>query len=83
MRKAAAILLVILGAIILIVYGTVMLRFPILDFRLRPFGAVLDVDPVEPPIWVVAFLTAGIFLLWRNEKPMPSGFPTAICVIAC
>ena len=68
MRKAAGIVLILLGSIVLAIYGIVMLRLPILAFLLSRFGVGLYVDPVETPIWAAVFLTAGMLLLRRRAK---------------
>jgi len=62
-----------LGSILLAIYGTVMLRLPILAFLLSRFDIVLYVDPVEPPIWAAVFLTAGMLLLRRRAKSTAPG----------
>jgi hypothetical protein len=51
MRKAARIVVILLGSIVLAIYGIVMLRLSILAFQLSRFGIRLYVDPVETSIW--------------------------------
>jgi len=44
MRKAARIVVILLGSIVLAIYGIVMLRLSILAFQLSRFGIRLYVD---------------------------------------
>lgn len=70
MRRTAGIALISLGAIGLMVCGIVLLRLPlpipgVLLGHLGIFG--FHIDPVEAPVSSLAFLTIGIFLLWRSK----------------
>ena len=70
MRKAAGIVLILVGATGLAIYGIVMLRLPVPGVLLRRLGyVVLYVDPAGAPISAGAFLIAGILLLRRRSKP--------------
>jgi hypothetical protein len=73
MRRAAGILLTLVGAIMLAIYGFVMMRLPIPGFLLSRLGIVsLWVDPVGAPICAAVFLMAGTLLLLRR-KAKPTG----------
>ena len=68
MRRAAGIVLILVGAIMLAIYGLVMLRLPIPGFLLHIGVVIVTVDPVEAPLWAAAFLTIGMLLLRRRAK---------------
>ena len=67
-------MLTLVGAIMLAIYGFVMMRLPILGFLLSRLGIVsLWVDPVGAPICAAGFLTVGMLLLLRRKaKPTDS-----------
>jgi hypothetical protein len=70
MRKAAGIVLILVGATGLAIYGIVILRLPAPGVLLSRLGyIVLYVDPAGAPISAGAFLIAGILLLRRRSKP--------------
>jgi hypothetical protein len=59
------------GATGLTICGIILLHLPlpIPGFLLERLGSfTISVDPVQAPIWSVAFLTIGIILLLRRRK---------------
>ena len=71
MRRAAGVILVLLGTIQLAILGIVVLRLPIPGGLLVHLGdIVLSVDPTIAASWAGAFLLIGILLLRRRSKPI-------------
>ena len=76
MRRAAGVILILLGTIQLAILGIMVLRLPIPGGLLVHLGdVVLSVDPTIAGISAGAFLLIGILLLRRRSKPMPTSQP--------
>ena len=70
MRTATGIVLTAFGAIGLAISGIVLLRLPLpgsLLLHLGSFG--FHIHPVESPIFSVALLIVGVFLILRSKQP--------------